>query len=177
MHAAASLYACFNSLSSGGRAIHLDGVLAFDPADEFVELDGLLGGGKGVAGRKSVLAGGFSSSAGGRGYAGHWRLSATAGIGWGLSIVGLQALSAKVSGSQACFEVMGRPFVDRDLRRANLLAGGVIGGASGVGRGAVVSDGSCACRLFVAVQLFKLPALLAPVTSLELLDDQRGEEG
>ena len=42
-------------------------VLTSNPLDQFVELDGLLGCGEGIGGRKSVFVGGLSRSAGGSG--------------------------------------------------------------------------------------------------------------
>src|SRR5882757_8723941 len=64
MHAAASLYACFKLLSSGGgalqpRSVRIDIMLPLDPADELVELDRLFGGNQGVGGRKYVFTGGL----------------------------------------------------------------------------------------------------------------------
>src|SRR5947209_11284039 len=44
------------------RRIWIDPALGFDPFDQFVELDGLLGGDEGIGRRKSVLAGGLSRS-------------------------------------------------------------------------------------------------------------------
>src|SRR5690242_5025943 len=47
--------------------VRIDACLGPDPFDQFVELDGLLGGGETVGWRKSVFAGGFSRLAGGSG--------------------------------------------------------------------------------------------------------------
>ena len=45
----------------------VDGVLRFDPFDQFVELDRLVGGELAVGDRRSVWDGGWSRSAGGSG--------------------------------------------------------------------------------------------------------------
>jgi hypothetical protein len=49
------------------HAVHPDGMLLSNPLDQFVELDGLLGCGECVGGRKSVFTGGLISAAGGSG--------------------------------------------------------------------------------------------------------------
>jgi hypothetical protein len=81
----------------------VDAVLLTDPLLEFVELDGLLGCGEGVFGRKSSFRGGSIRAAGGSGKAGHWRSWGTAGMGCGLFELLAQAVSASASIGNASF--------------------------------------------------------------------------
>src|SRR4029079_708371 len=48
-------------------SVRVDRVLRFEPAEQLVDLDRLLGRDQRVGGRKSVLAGGLSKAAGGSG--------------------------------------------------------------------------------------------------------------
>src|SRR6185503_1553194 len=157
-------------------AARLNVVLPADPLDQFVELDGLLGGDEGVELRKSVLVGGFISAAGGIGHAGHCRCSASAGIGCGGCTLDAQAPSNSASGGKARFIIMFGPFIDGELLGGDPLDVRVVGGASGVRGGTVIGDGSRERRLFLGVKLLEAPAFVLPVTSLAFLGEQQKRE-
>jgi hypothetical protein len=73
--------------------------LRADPLDQFVEQDRLLGRKEAAGVRKSIFAGGFSMPSVGNGNAGHWRFSASAGIGWGG--VGLLAQAPSITADRS----------------------------------------------------------------------------
>src|SRR5690242_19658451 len=151
-------------------------MLPFDPFDQFIELDRLLRGGQRVGIRKSVFAGGFIRSGGGSGHAGHWRCSASAGIGCGASGLAAHAPSKSASGGKARFIIMFGPFVDDALLRGDPGDVGLVGGVCGVGRGAVTGEGGSERRLFLIVKLLEPAALRLPMAGLAFLDEEQDAE-
>ena len=149
-----------------------DLMLAPHPFDQFVELDRLLGGDQCVGGRKSVFTGGLSRLAGGSGQAGHWRASASTGIGCGGWGVAAQLVSASASSGNAGLIVISGPLIDGGVLRGDAGGGGAIGGAGSIRGGAVIGDGAGKRCLARAVKLLKLVALAASVTGLALLKQE-----
>src|SRR5258705_282427 len=97
---------------------------------------------------------------------------------WSKAVIGLSPVvrplnAAIASSGQACFVIIGDPFVDGVLFGADPSGGREIGGARGVCGGAIIGDGLGRRRPLMAVQLLKLAALLVPVPGLGLLEQQQ----